>query len=210
MLLAQSEAAAPLGYVGTRMKQLNVRAIAIASLVLGLISVRGVRAQQRGPSTPEERARAVKIAHDLEDDPLATESKEQREWVYKWIEDIPDITVNVCDDYFGTLPHSPPGHSLEIAHQMVISSAAYMIEHPDKTKDEQAIALAGLLGAIKAYQAIVKQDSASRWAQMDKLILMREQGKLDDYVADTRRKCSQDNEQPDPDTMRAQASIQMQ
>jgi len=34
---------------------------------------------------------------------------------------------------------------------------------------------------------------------------MREQGKLDEYVSDTRRKCAQDNEEPDPDTMRAQA-----
>jgi hypothetical protein len=187
------------------MKQRKIRAIAISCLVLGLISVRAVRAQQRGPSTSEERARAVKVAHDLEDDPLAKDAKDQREWVYQWISDIPDITVNVCYEYFGTLPHPPPGHSVEIAHQMVISSAAFMIEHPDRAKDEQAIALSGLLGAIKAYQAIVKQESASRWAQMDKLVLMREQGKLDDYVADTRRKCSQDNEEPDPDTMRAQA-----
>jgi hypothetical protein len=188
------------------MKHHIIRAIAIASLVLGFLSVRGVRAQERGPSTPEERAKALKIAHELEDDPLATDASEQRAWVIQWIIEIPDITVNVCFDYFGKLPDPPRGHSTEIARQMVISSAAYMIEHPDKAKDEQAVALSGLLGAIKAYQSIVKQDSASRWAQMDKLALMREQGKLDEYVSDTRRKCAQDNEEPDPDTMRAQAS----
>jgi len=54
----------------------------------------------------------------------------------------------------------------------------------------------------------VYQESASHWAQMDKLVLMREQGKLDEYVSDTRRKCEQDNVEPDPDTMRAQASTQ--
>ena len=36
---------------------------------------------------------------------------------------------------------------------------------------------------------------------MDKLIEMREQGKLDDFVADTRRKCAQEDEEPDPDTI---------
>jgi hypothetical protein len=188
------------------MKHHIIRAIAITTLVLGFISVRAVRAQDRGPSTPEERAKAVKIAHDLENDPLATDAKEQRTWVIQWIIEIPDITVNVCFDYFGKLPDPPRGHSTEIARQMVISSAAFMIEHPDKAKDEQAVALSGLLGAIKAYQSIVKQESASRWGQMDKLVLMREQGKLDEYVSDTRRKCAQDNEEPDPDTMRAQAS----
>jgi len=185
------------------MKAHLVSAVTIAALLFEFTGVRGVRAQQRGPSTPEERSKAVKIAHDLEDDPLANDAKTRREWVIQWIVDIPDITVNVCFDYFGKLPDPPRGHSTEIARQMVISSAAFMIEHPDKIKDEQAIALTGLLGSIKAYQSILKQDSAARWAQMDKLIQMRDQGKLDEYVTDTRRKCSQDQEEPDPDTMRA-------
>jgi hypothetical protein len=122
----------------------------------------------------------------------------------EWIKEIPDITVNVCNDYFGRLPKPPRGHSEEIAWQMVLSSTAFMIEHPDKAKDGQSVALSGLLGAIKAYQAILKQDSASRWAQMDKLIQMREQGKLDDFVSETRRKCERDEEQEDPNTMHAQ------
>jgi hypothetical protein len=187
------------------MKHYAARIIVIASLVLGLGSMRAVGAQGRGPSTPEERASAVKIARHLEDDPLAKDAKEQREWVIQWITDIPDITVNVCFEYFGKRPDPHGGHSMEIANQMIISSTAFMIEHPDKVKDEQAIALAGLVGSIKTYQAILKQDSESRWAQMDKLIEMREQGKLDEFVGDTRRKCAQEDQEPDPDTLHAQA-----
>jgi hypothetical protein len=191
------------------MKLRSLRAISIATLVLGLISVRVVSGQQgqqaqRGPSTPEERTRAVKIAHDLENDPLAKGADEQRDWVIRWIIDIPDITVDVCDEYFGKVPKPPTGHSKEIEQQMVISMAAFMIEHPSDVKNEQAVALSGLLGSIKAYQAILKQDPASRWPEMDKLVVMREQGKLDEFVADTRRKCAQEDEQPDPDTMHAQ------
>jgi hypothetical protein len=191
------------------MKHYTVRAITIVSLGLGLFFAQVARAQEqeRGPSTPDERARAVKIAHDLENDPLAKGAEQQRAWVVKWIVEIPDITVNVCFDYFGKLPDPPRGHSTEITNQMVISMAAFMIEHPDKAKDEQSVALSGLLGAIKAYQSILKQDSSSRWGQMDKLVLMREQRQLDDYVAETRRKCAQKEEEPDPDTMRAQAPI---
>ena len=126
------------------MKAHSIRAIAIVTLLIGLVVVRPARAQQppsqRGPSTAEERARAVKVAHELEDDPLAKGAKEQREWVIQWIMDIPDITVNVCFEYFGKVPDPPRGHSKEIARQMVISSAAFMIEHPDKAKDEQAVA----------------------------------------------------------------------
>jgi hypothetical protein len=185
------------------MKKYTIGLMVIASFLLAFPCVRGSQAQDRGPSTPEERAKAVKIAHSLENDPLAKDAKEQREWVMQWIVEIPDITVNVCFEYFGKVPQPPRGHSTEIVRQMIISTAAFMIEHPDKAKDEQAAALAGLLGSIKAYQAILKEDASARWEQMDKLVEMREQGKLDDFVADTRRKCAQEGEEPDPDTIRA-------
>jgi hypothetical protein len=187
------------------MKFHAIRAVAIAILLLGLLTLRTGGAQFRGPSTAEERARAVKVAHHLEDDPLAKDAKDQRDWVMQWIIEIPDITVDACPDYFGEIPQPPRGHSIEITQQMIISSAAFMIEHPDKAKDEQAVALSGLLGALKSYQAILKQNSGSRWPYLDKLILMRDQGKLDDYVADTLKKCGREEEETDPDTIRAQA-----
>lgn len=189
------------------MRAHSIRAIAIATFLLAssvLLAAPGQQPSKRGPSTPEERARAVKIAHELESDPLAKDAKENREWVIQWIIDIPDITVNVCDEYFGAVPKQPRGHVREIVNQMIISMAAFMIEHPDKTKDEQAIATAGLLGSLKAYQAILKADPDARWPYIDKVVQMRDQGKLDDFVSDMRRKCAQDEEQePDPDTIRA-------
>lgn len=196
------------------MKLRGIPAIAVAILILGFIP-REVCAQDRSPerapehapSTPEERTKAVKIAHELEEDPLAKDAKDQRAWVIQWIIAIPDITVNVCFDYFGKLPDPPRGYATEITWQMVISSAAFMIEHPDKARDEQAVTLTGLQGALKAYQAILKQDSSARWPFVDKLVQMRDQSKLDEYVADTRRKCSQDQEESDPDTMHAQARV---
>jgi hypothetical protein len=185
------------------MKAHSIRAIAGAALLLGLVFAPTGRAQERGPSTPEERTRAVKVSRELESDPLAKDAKEQRAWVLDWIEKIPDITVNVCFDFFGKLPDPPRGHSKEIMMQMIISSAAFMVEHPDKVKDEQAIALAGLLGSLKAYEAVLKQDSSARWPYMDKVIQMREQNKLDDYVGETRRKCAHEDDDQDPDTLHA-------
>ena len=190
------------------MKAHSIRVIAIATLLFGFSVVRTAHAQQqqkRGPSTAEERARAVKVAHQLEEDPLAKEAKDNREWVVQWIVDIPDLTVNVCFEYFGKMPNPPRGHSKEIVRQMIISSAAFMIEHADKAKDEQAVATAGLLGALKTYQSILKKEPDARWPYVDKVVQMRDQGKLDDFVTDTRRKCAQNDEEPDPDTMRADA-----
>ena len=185
------------------MKVHSIRAVAFAALLLGLIFARAAGAQERGPSTPEERARAVKVSRQLESDPLAKDAKDQRAWVLDWIEKIPDITVNVCFDFFGKVPDPPRGHSREIVMQMIISSAAFMVEHPDKVKDEQSIATAGLLGSLKAYEAILKQDSTARWPYLDKIIQKREQGQLDDYIGETRRKCAHEDDDQDPDTLRA-------
>lgn len=184
-----------------------VQIVFIALLVAGVsaprIAAQQEEHQQRGPSTPEERARAVKVAHDLEADPLAKGAEDDRAWMVQWIVDIPDITVNVCSDYFGELPNPPRHHSAEIFTQMMLTSAAFMIEHPDKAKDEQAVAVAGLLSSIKAYEAILKQEPDSHWSDMDKLLKIREQGKLDDFVADTLVKCKKDNEDdPPPGTVR--------
>lgn len=191
------------------MKAHSIRVTAIGALLLGLFVVGAACAQQhqpqRGPSTVEERTRAVKIAHELENDPLAKDAKDNREWVIQWIIDIPDITVTVCNHYFGQLPKATRGHIREIVNQMVISSAAFMIEHPDKSKDEQAVATAGLLGALKSYQSILKQEPEARWPYVDKVVQMRDQGKLDEFITDTRRKCAQEEEEPDPDTIRAEA-----
>ncbi|MBZ5660210.1 MAG: hypothetical protein LAO08_07350 [Acidobacteriia bacterium] len=185
------------------MKAHSIRAIAGTALLLGLFFAQAGRAQERGPSTPEERARAVKVSHNLESDPLAKDAKDQRTWVLDWIEKIPDIAVNVCFDFFGKVPDPPRGHSREIVMQMIISSAAFMVEHPDKVKDEQSIATAGLLGSLKAYEAILKQDSSARWPYLDKIVQMREQNKLDDYIGETRRKCAHEDDDQDPDTLHA-------
>jgi hypothetical protein len=84
------------------MKARAMRFIVFAALLLGFLTPRLGRSQTRGPSTPEERARAVKVAHELEEEPLAKDAKERREWMIQWIVNIPDITVDVCFDYFGT------------------------------------------------------------------------------------------------------------
>jgi hypothetical protein len=108
------------------MKRRAILTISIVILLLGSISVQAAPVQERGPSTAEERARAVKVSHDLEQDPLAKDAEDQRDWVLDWIEKIPDITVNVCYDFFGKYPNPPRGHSLEIMVQMTISSTAYI------------------------------------------------------------------------------------
>ena len=106
------------------MNQRAVQLVAIFSLLFGMPALRmSAKSQTRGPSTPEERTRAVKVAHALEEDPLSKDAKEDRTWVMRWIEEIPDITVTDCPYYFGQSENPTRGHAREIVERMGASVA---------------------------------------------------------------------------------------
>ena len=72
---------------------------------------------------------------------------------------------------------------------MLASETAFVIEHPEKAKDAEAVYLAGVDGALHSYQAIHLKDAAYHVPHLDELIKKREQGKLSDYVRATAKKC---------------------
>lgn len=145
-------------------------------------------AQGRGPSTPEERARAVQIAQRLQTDPLAPEVQPEREWLIKWLIEIPDLSVSLCTDFLGDLGDSKSGYPGAIIAAMMASQAAFLIEHPDKMKDRNAEYLAGVEGALKAYEAIRSKDPKLELLKVDSLLELRGNGKLAGYVQDTAKK----------------------
>jgi hypothetical protein len=146
-------------------------------------------AQQRGPSTPEERARAVQTAKSLQSDPLAPNVQQDREWLVKWLIEVPDISVKMCTTFLGDLGDSKSGNPGAIIATMLASEAAFVIEHPDKAKDVDAIYFAGVDGALHGYEAIRLKDASYRLPHLDDLIQKRDQGKLSDYVHATAKKC---------------------
>jgi hypothetical protein len=148
-----------------------------------------IRAQQRGPSTPEERARAVQTAKSLQADPLAPNLQGDREWLVKWLIEIPDISVKMCTTFLGDLGDSKSGYPGAVIATMLASEAAFAIEHPEKAKDVEAIYLAGVDGALRAYEAIHNKEMSYRLPHLDDLIQKRDQGKLSEYVHATAKKC---------------------
>lgn len=155
------------------------------SLMLCLLCSLPVMAQKRGPSTPEERATAVKAARLLESDPFHKDAKKVREWFLTWLIQVPDISVEICTDYlsplFGT---KDKNHEAELALQMTLSSAAFIIEHPDQAKDKVAVNLAGLEGTLRMYESVVKNKPKAKNDFLDQLIARREKGELKAYVED--------------------------
>jgi hypothetical protein len=152
-------------------------------------------APQRGPSTSEERAKALKYAKDLEQNPLGENAREERGWLLEWIDKVPDITVPICSTLLpASLSQTQRRFAHEITYQMVIASAAYIIEHPNNT-DEDAPYIAGVEGALRTYENILKVRPQARWPVLDDLIEKRDKGELAKYVRDhADKECSGDRE----------------
>jgi hypothetical protein len=165
-----------------------MRSYLVVVVVAAVFSMQA-SAQQRGPSTPEERTRAVQTAKSLQSDPLAPNLQQDREWLLKWLIEIPDISVKMCTTFLGDLGDSKSGNPGAIIATMLSSEAAFVIEHPDKAKDVDAIYLAGVDGALHGYETIHSKDASYRLPHLDDLIHKRDQGKLSDYVHATAKKC---------------------
>jgi hypothetical protein len=74
-----------------------------------------------------------------------------------------------------------PRHEV-LLRQLLFSTMAFMIEEPERANDDQAAYLAGTLGALKAYRKIRSAEPGSRSAYFDKLLDLRDHGKLEAYV----------------------------
>lgn len=148
--------------------------------------------EKRGPSTSEERAKAVQIAHALETDPLQPGNKDMRTWLTVWLIQVPDISIKVCGEELGPIFHESNREKnfvSEIFGQSMFSSASFVIEHPDQAKDELAIYTAGLEGSLKAYQSIVKTHPDASWPFLEELVVKQQKGELTKYVEKATSKC---------------------
>jgi carboxypeptidase Q len=155
--------------------------------LLALPAVITAQDAKRGPATPEERQRFVAITHKMEAAPLDESLHSEREWALKWLVDVPDISVSVC-----IAPIDGPGkkkykYSPELMVQLTYSSAAFIIEHPEQAKDADAQHLAGVEGAVKAYQSILRTKPNAKSEAMEGLLEKQHDGKLADYVQETWR-----------------------
>jgi len=156
----------------------------VVSLVIGAQS-----APQRGPSTPAERERAVAIAHKLEQAPLDKSLRPDREWAILWLIQVPDVHVKLCTNVLGDFTKSKYKYSPEITTQLTLSSAAFVIEHPDKAGDAVAQYLAGVEGALNAYRAIIKEKPQAKSDALDELLQKQAQGTLVEFVQEQSKRC---------------------
>lgn len=125
----------------------------------------------------------------MESDPLGKQAKDQRSWLVQWLIVVPDISVKACSGLLGPVVGSKKNYAPELFTQTLASAAAFVISNPDKAKDNVAVYMAGLEGALRAYQSILKVQPKANWPFLDDLIEKRKKGELAEYVRQAATHC---------------------
>jgi hypothetical protein len=140
-------------------------------------------------STPEDRQRLVTVAHKLEATPLDPALVQEREWAVSWVVAAPDVHARICPSLLADLRRPRYKYRSEIAAQLLISSAVFLIEHPDQADNNTAQNIGGMQSVLKAYSAIIKTEPQANAKSLDALLEKQSQGKLPEAVREIVKDC---------------------
>jgi len=175
-----------------------MRKAGLISFIVFLLAVLSFAQNEpkHAPSTKEERQRFLALTRKLEQSPLDKSLYSEKTWAKKWLEDIPDINVNICAPIlFGMdFVTEPTKYTPQLSYQATFGSAAYIIEHPDKAGDTDSQFVAGVESALKSYSAIVKDDPEGKSKSLDALLEKQKQGKLAEFVRSASKGCEDKKE----------------
>ena len=157
----------------------------IERLVLAFVLLFGATAvgfAQRGPSTPEERKRAIEITNLLESDPLNKDAKNLSRDLLLFIIQVPDIHVHICTNVLGDYKKIKGDYSPTITSQLTFSQARFAIEHPDQANDVYQEYLAGVESVLLTYQNIKKAKPKVKIDPLEELLVKQQAGQLGEFV----------------------------
>jgi hypothetical protein len=138
-------------------------------------------AADRGPSTPEERKQALEYIQHFEADPLNPNLQPEKEWLTLWMIQVPDIHVKVCM-ILDKLPKGNKKDSQALFNAMFFSQIAFVLQNPDKQNDDLAQYQAGVEGALRIYEVLIKANPKDRQPYLDDLVQKREAATLAQWV----------------------------
>ena len=144
---------------------------------------------KRESSSQEERAQFLRMTSELEEKPLGAEAKAMRAQMLKWLTAVPDISVKVCPELSVPLIGVKTGHATELLMQAMFANAASQIQDPSTAKDQATIQIAGLLGMLRAYEAILVLEPNAHLRFLDELLSKRSAGTLQTWVRENAAKC---------------------
>ncbi len=161
-----------------------MRTVAILMVMLGLagLCVSAVHAQPARADSRATVARIPELVRLLERQPLRPGADSMRSALMCLMIDSPDITLHACDDLLALCAGARGPMRDLLLTQTLLSSASYMIMHPDSAANRLAVARAGVLGVLRAYEAMLRTGFIAAVPALDMLAEQRDYGDFDAYL----------------------------
>jgi hypothetical protein len=164
------------------------------SVILLLFCLGSAAQDKRAPSTPEERKRFVSVTREVIRSPLDSSKNADVKWALQWLSEVPDIIVDPCPIPLENLTASGNPYSPRIFGIYVLAMGVHAIEHPGKVSDPAQQFLAGVEGALKAYEVILRADSDAASDDLDDLLARQRAGTLQGLMQQASQACKGQNE----------------
>jgi hypothetical protein len=150
------------------------------------------RAQNRGPSTLEERKRAVEVATLIENDPFNKDAKSLSSALLFFLIQAPDIHVHLCTNVLGDYWKKKSDYSPILTTQLTFAQAKFVIEHADQANDVYQEYLAGVASVLRTYQNIKRAKPKVKIDALEELLVKQQAGQLNEYVKSAMAGCKAD------------------
>jgi hypothetical protein len=145
----------------------------------------------KGRLSPGQLAEVAAAIRRLEANPLAPDVRDASGKLMAWLIDSPDITVNVCTHVMPTPGENALSSPVTVT-MFLFSSAAFMIENPDRARDAAAVNLGGLQGSLRSYAVLkARHGDRARAASLERLLRLQERGELERHVREQTARCAQ-------------------
>ena len=139
----------------------------ILMTVCCLLALAQISFGQKKTSSAEEKATFVKGTKLLEQEPFHKDAKKISQASLFWLIEAPDVSVTLCSDFIDTGKYK---YSPQVTGQFTFAMGAFIIENPDKAKNDKAIYQAGLESVTRMYEAILAAKPKDTNKDLDKLL----------------------------------------
>ena len=171
------------------MKRPSLTRLALPVVLLAAFAAAPCLAQGAATSSAEDKAQALSLVKQLEEDPLASGAENARQWLTNFVVNAPDLYISTCPELLGPLNGQGKNGAPELVGQLYFGNAAWAIQNPEKAMDREAVFVGGIESALRDYDSLLKQKSRWRWPLLDDLKSRSRKGTLADYVRENIAKC---------------------
>ncbi|HSK70977.1 MAG TPA: hypothetical protein VK892_04735 [Pyrinomonadaceae bacterium] len=126
----------------------------------------------------KDRTAFINNTRLLEKKPFDSNASAARNWGFKWVVDTDQVSVVLCSETMKLIPEKKNKFKGELLMQFTFGMAVFKLENPDRKTDENAAQLAGLESMLRAYEAMVAENAKAKNAELDALLIKRDNGEL--------------------------------